>query len=397
MLYNVYTMCESEVVDMKENNKYTMPMQFTKAFRFCGNCFRVDMYRGCDFGCKYCSANKNCYIEKDELQERTVEDTIWKAADIKDIRKKFEQALGTDEDTKDVLVEVLRHRMPLHCGGMADPFQSREWKLHLTRQLIELCNEYQYPICFSTKTAYLPDDYFEILNPSLHAFQSSILGWDDEYVRKWERNTPTAKERLAFVKKLRDKGFWCSIRIQPIIEIEQAIKLIENAKNIPSYYTVEHLRLSNFMLELVEKEIKNTKVFKCNNHNLEAKKDIKIENIKRIIKIANGYNVKVGVGDNDLHYMSQSRCCCGIDLINEHFDNYMKYNLTYFATGEFNIDKIWTPEQNIRGYIQENTGVDEVYYREYTNNYIAQHRNWIGPNKTQVEKQLFGTVQRKLF
>ena len=371
--------------------KYTQPIQITKAFRFCANCFRVDMYRGCDFGCQYCSANKNCWANKDS--------TIWREAELSDISKKFEQAFESDADTNDVVVELLRHRMPLHCGGMSDPFQSREWELHLTKQLIELCNKYQYPICFSTKTAHLPEEYFEILNPALHAFQSSIIGWDEEYIRKWEHNTPTAQERVAFVEDLRKRGFWCSIRIQPAIDIEQVLKLVDNAKNIPSYYTIEHLRLPNYMLELVYDRILNNEDFKLHAYNLEAKKEVKIRNIQRVIEVANSYGVKVGVGDNDLHYMSQSRCCCGIDLINEHFQNYLKYNLTYFATGDFNCDDIWVPENNLRRYIQENTsfGNSQVEFRKYTKDYISEHKDWIGPNRKEVEKQLFGVVQRKLF
>ena len=37
--------------------EYHESMQITKAFRFCPNAFRIDMYRCCDFGCKYCFAN----------------------------------------------------------------------------------------------------------------------------------------------------------------------------------------------------------------------------------------------------------------------------------------------------------------------------------------------------
>ena len=41
---------------MKED-LYKNPICITQQFRFCGNPFRIDMYRGCDFGCQYCFAN----------------------------------------------------------------------------------------------------------------------------------------------------------------------------------------------------------------------------------------------------------------------------------------------------------------------------------------------------
>ena len=39
------------------NYMYKYPIALTQQFRFCGNPFRVDLYKGCDFGCKYCFAN----------------------------------------------------------------------------------------------------------------------------------------------------------------------------------------------------------------------------------------------------------------------------------------------------------------------------------------------------
>ena len=39
------------------NDTYKYPLALTQQFRFCGNPFRLDFYRGCDFGCKYCFAN----------------------------------------------------------------------------------------------------------------------------------------------------------------------------------------------------------------------------------------------------------------------------------------------------------------------------------------------------
>lgn len=217
------------------------------------------MYKGCDFGCKYCFANSS----------QACGHAGFATAKISYIENLFRTALESENESKNLNIELLRHKVPLHCGGMSDPFQSREWELGLTKKLIEVCNKYDYPISFSTKTAYLPDDYFEILNPKLHAFQVSIMGWDDVYIRKYETNTPTAEERLNFVKKLREKGFWCSIRIQPCVDIEQAKKLVINAGSIPSYITIEHLKIpfDNLQVQkLFMQEYQSTKFYKSLNN-----------------------------------------------------------------------------------------------------------------------------------
>ena len=211
---------------------YTSCIGLTTQFRFCPNSFRVDMYKGCDFGCSYCFSNNK---QVNNAQG-------FKIANIKTIENLFYNAFETDK--KDNLtIELLRHKVPLHCGGMSDPFQTREFEYHLTKRLIELSNKYNYPIQFCSKTASLPDDYLEIINPEIHAFQTSILGWSEEFVRKFEGRTPTAQDRLKFGEMLRNKGFWWSIRIQPLIDINEALLLIDNAKSIPSYYTIEHLKM----------------------------------------------------------------------------------------------------------------------------------------------------------
>ena len=140
--------------DLKELETYSSPIGMTQQFRFCGNPFRIDMYKSCDFGCKYCFANSS--------QAKGHNDGF-AVAKFKHLESLFKKALETDEESKNVTIELLRHRVPLHCGGMSDPFQKREFEYELTYKLIQLSNKYNYPICFSTKQCDLPDKYFEIL------------------------------------------------------------------------------------------------------------------------------------------------------------------------------------------------------------------------------------------
>ena len=137
-------------VNKEDNREYHECMQLTSQFKFCPNAFRIDLYRGCDFGCKYCFANMEAFHETGTGL------SMWRSADIEEVKKKFELALETDQESKSVIVELLRRRVPLHCGGMSDPFQKREWEMHLTEQLIEISNKYNYPIQFSTKASWLP-------------------------------------------------------------------------------------------------------------------------------------------------------------------------------------------------------------------------------------------------
>lgn len=381
---------------MVEDNKvYHECMQLTSQFKFCPNAFRVDMYRGCDFGCNYCFANMEAFKEVGTGL------SMWREADIKEVRKKFQTAFDTTKESKSVVIELLRNRVPIHCGGMSDPFQKREFDRHLTLELIKLSKEYNYPIVFSTKTSWLPDEYFEYLDPSIHAFQVSIMGLNCEYVRKWESNTPDSVDRVKFVKKLRDLGFWCSVRIQPVIDVDECEKLIEYLKDIPSYYSIEHLHIimdSHSAKTTLLKYCTNPQDFTHENGLFEFKHDVKVKNQERLIKVANKFGVKVGVADNDLHYMSQSRCCCGIDLIGGQFDNYLKFNTCYLSTGESNIDEMFIPKSNCRRHMNIGKGKPVVLVEDVVRDYISQNPQLI-PDKYRenVERQLFGSVKKRLF
>ena len=381
---------------MKDDRVYHECMQLTSQFKFCPMAFRVDMYRGCDFGCKYCFANMNAFHEIGTGL------STWREADVKQVRKYFDLALNTDKESKSTIVELLRHRVPLHCGGMSDPFQSREWELGLTKELIKISNEFNYPIVFSTKTASLPDEYYKLLNPKIHAFQVSIMGWTPEYIRKWEGNTKTAQERAEFVQLLRkDFGLWCSVRIQPIINKWEPVALMLALRDIPSYYSIEHLHViadSWAGQEALLKYCRGSKSFQQRGGLTEFKPEVKRENILFLTRVANSFGVKVGASDNEFHYMSQSRCCCGTDTIGGQFDNYLKFNSCYLSTGESDVANIFIPKSNVRRHMNIGKGRPTVYVEDVVKQYIRENPQLIPVEyRTSIEKQLFGVSRKRLF
>ena len=381
---------------MEDNREYHECMQLTSQFKFCPMAFRMDMYRGCDFGCKYCFANMNAFHEIGTGL------STWREADIERVRKTFELALATNRDSMSVIVELLRHRVPIHCGGMSDPFQSREWKLGLTKELIKISKDYDYPIVFSTKVANLPQEYYDLLDPKIHAFQVSIMGWTPEYIKKWECATNSAQARAEFVQLLRnDYGLWCSVRIQPIINKWEAVALMLALRDIPSYYSLEHLHVIADAWagqDALLKYCKGSKSFTQNGGVTEFKTDVKRKNIEFLTSVANHFGVKVGAADNDLHFMSQSRCCCGTDTIGGKFDNYLKFNSCYLSTGESDISDLFIPQSNVRRHMNIGKGKPTVYVEDVVKQYIKDNRHLIPLEYRQnLEKQLFGVTHKRLF
>lgn len=381
---------------MEDNKVYHECMQLTSQFKFCPMAFRVDMYRGCDFGCKYCFANMNAFHEIGTGL------STWRQAETEHVRKMFKLALETDKESKSVIVELLRNRVPIHCGGMSDPFQSREFELGLTKELIKISKDYNYPIVFSTKTASLTKEYYDLLDPKIHAFQVSIMGWSPEYIRRWEGNTPTAQKRAEFVLLLRnDYDIWCSVRIQPIINKWECVALMLNMRDVPSYYSIEHLHViadSWAGQEALLKYCKGSKSFTQNGGVTEFKPEVKLANINLLKGVANSFGVKVGTADNDFHYLSQSRCCCGTDTIGGAFDNYLKFNSCYLSTGKSDVAGLFIPKQNVRRHMNIGKGKPTVYVEDVVKQYIKDNINLIPQEYRQdLEKQLFGVSRKTLF
>ena len=342
-----------------KKNLYKYPMGITQQFKHCGNPFRIDTYKGCNFGCKYCFANTKNFSSRDNYQ----------LVDFSVIEKNFKKAFEDDKETKNLTIEMLRKRVPLHLGGMSDPFQTREKKYKLTYKLLELTKKYNYPMIISTKTAHIPEEYFKVLDPNIHAFQSSLISMDEEYLRKFETNTPTPYEKKAFIKSLRDKGFWVSVRIQPLINIEHAVDVVRELSGIASYITVEHLKIFTskddvlFYKELIDDFDIND--WKCTGKNYELKKEIKQKNIELLKSIS---KCPIGCGDNDLHEFSDSNNCCGIDTINENFNGWIKYNSMYInKTG----DKTqWYPKSNCSSCFNSDCRKAGFTYKDYVDDFI---------------------------
>lgn len=294
-------------------NTYTSCLLLTQQFRFCGNSFRADTYKGCDFGCKYCFANNRFNFKDRKIIP----------ADL----RVFEKYINGN--SSGMTQELINNKVPVHLGGMSDPFQSAEKKHKTTLAFLKMFRN--YPVSISTKTASLANKYWDVLDPKFHTFQISLISDNEETIRKFEKNTPTANSRIEFIKELKKRGFWVSVRIQPIIHVNEAISLLKTLDGLIDYATIEHLKVSKTDSGEMRKEIFNLigiesarYVVRRNYYKYPA--DIIKSNIE---KIKNSTSVKIGCGDNEIHEMSDSFNCCGLDCMPESFNNWLKYNSMY--------------------------------------------------------------------
>ena len=224
----------------------------------------------------------------------------------------------------------------------------------------------------STKNSFLPEEYFNVLDNNIHAFQISLMGYDKNFISKYESNAPSPQDRIDFMLELKSRGFWVSLRLQPLIDLDQAKKLVIELDNRIDYITIEHLKIpqDNKNIMKVFEPIDKTKYYRPSSlRNLELLKSIKENNINEIKKLT---DIKIGCGDNDLHYLSDSNNCCGIDTINKNFDNWLKYNYTYFVTcNQCDKNSLWIPKGNVRSFLNPDTRkIGLSTYKDYTDAYV---------------------------
>lgn len=321
----------------------------TSQFPHCGNSFRVDLYKYCSFGCSYCFAqNRGGNLDKNK-QEFEI-----KNHDIQHLR-----------DTNGFIGSLLKRKVPLHCGGMSDPFQHKEFDMGRTYELIKIMND--YPIMFSTKTSCLPDEYWRVLNPEYHVFQLSITGFPNDAIRDFEANTPTTSERMEFAKKLKRKGFSVFIRIQPLVKYEWAEYLINELGFVVDGFTIEHIKFpldnAGSMRVMLGMFVKHGILLRLKTTEREyeveaATKEFNINRLKSIKRTA-----VINVGDNDLRLLSETVNCCGLDKCPPSFSNWLKLNsMTVKMTGNW---EEWQPVGNCAGYLNSDQRIPNYTYKDY--------------------------------
>lgn len=287
-------------------------MNVSSKFAICGLPLRVDTYKTCSFGCKYCFSNNRVIMEfEKDLQ----------IGNINSVERKLDKIFNKEKINKSNFLEMLiADRITWHCGGMSDPFQPIEQKFKITKQLLDITNAYGIDILFSTKS----DTVYDCnINPNLHSFQLSVTNLDDR--RDIEPNIPDISNRIKFYKQLKQSGFKVGIRIQPFIPGVTTKEIIETFKDA-DYITIEGLKLvpqnkkhKEYLLQLLNLNANDFTQMGL----LNLKPEIRIEIYKDFIFLLEKYNIPYSIADNDLHYISSGKCCCGDALIKKstNFNN----------------------------------------------------------------------------
>lgn len=286
------------------NLKKFTPLSVSSKFAICGIPLRVDTYKTCSFGCKYCFSN--CRVIMEFEKQLQVANLQWLE---KKLDKVYNKGLYNSEMFLDVL---LNDKITWHCGGMSDPFQPIENKLNITSDMINITNKHDVSILFSTKSDTV---YNANIRPDLHTFQLSVTNIDNR--KDIEPNVPNIEKRIKFYKDLKSDGFKVGIRVQPFMSNITTIDIIETFKDA-DYFTIEGIKIVPQNKEHKEEILRFLNIDRDNFTQmglLNLKPEFRIKMYEDFINKLREYNIPFSIADNDLHYISSGKCCCGDPLI----------------------------------------------------------------------------------
>ena len=115
----------------------------------------------------------------------------------------------------------VKDKRPIQYGGLSDQFDGFERKYGKTYEILKFLKEINYPICFSTKSAWVffNDKYRELFRGADNwNMKFSIITLDEEDARRIEVGVPSPQERLAAMHEYTtlSKG-GATLRLRPFI------------------------------------------------------------------------------------------------------------------------------------------------------------------------------------
>lgn len=184
---------------MDFNIKETTAKSILVQSRLPGVDYVINPYTGCVHGCQYCYAN---------------------------FMKKFgqhQEPWGQFTDVKINAPEVLKKEMAkakpgnIMLSSVTDPYNPLENKYRLTRQILEILLDYQWPLSILTKSSLIVRDIDLLKEFKSCEVGCSFFSLDDKIVRDFEWHSSLPSNRLKALSQLKTNGLELYAFVAPIL------------------------------------------------------------------------------------------------------------------------------------------------------------------------------------
>ena len=111
----------------------------------------------------------------------------------------------------------------------SDPYFSEEAAV-MTRKALEICAKYRLTAQVLTKGGMKAARDFEFFRDNKYMFGSTIIFKDEKLREEWEPNAPSIADRMEAVKVAHEMGIFTWVSVEPVVNAESALELIETLK-----------------------------------------------------------------------------------------------------------------------------------------------------------------------
>lgn len=168
----------------------------------------INPYRGCEHGCIYCFARpSHAFLGLSPGLD-------------------FETRLLSKPDAAALLEKALRKPgyrcQPIALGVNTDAYQPVERKLQITRQVLEVLQQFRHPVAIITKSALVERDIDilrEMARDRLVSVNISVTTLDAELARSLEPRAAAPQRRLQTIRALADADIPVSVLVAPVIPV----------------------------------------------------------------------------------------------------------------------------------------------------------------------------------
>lgn len=267
---------------------------------FCDVPIRIDSYHGCSHACKYCFVYRNYDISKIKLCDGV------------------QSVINFINGQRSGETRWCDWNIPLHWGGVSDPFQPCEKTYKRSLEILKVFAQYNYPFIVSTKsTLPLEEPYYSLFKKCNCVFQCSMVC---PSLSKLEKGAPDFDERLQMMEKMSTIVPRTIVRCQPyILELHKEI-----LEQIPR---IAKAGVYGIVYEAIKMQKKSSGMIK-NGADFVYPIDTLTQKFRELKKICHNHGLVFLSGENRLRGMGDSLTCCGCEGLPGFRVN--KYNLNYY-------------------------------------------------------------------
>lgn len=171
-----------------------------------GMYYSMNPYGGCEHGCIYCYA-RNAHEYWGYSAGLDFESKILVKQNAPKLLRQFLQKPGWDGT-------------PISLSGNTDCYQPAEQQFRLTRQLLEICLEFNQPVAMITKNAGMlrdKDIIQKLAVKNLISILVSVTTFNEDLRRVMEPRTTTATQRIRLIRELSREGVRMGVMLGPMI------------------------------------------------------------------------------------------------------------------------------------------------------------------------------------